>query len=198
VASGLRLWHRYDPPVKPAVCRRLPLATEARLTGAAPATAERVVERLVAGGATLAVYLPDSVLVDVTNRLEAEPAIRTIVCTREDEGLAIAAGATLAGALSVVLMEGSGVGYCGLILARAQLQRSGVLLIASHTPALGERHDFHGASRVVGSAVLGGLGIPSVVPRSADELVESVGLALDTVRGQRTTVGVLVPPYLLR
>jgi sulfopyruvate decarboxylase TPP-binding subunit len=147
---------------------------------------------------TLAVYLPDSVLIGVTARLEAEPAIRTLVCTREDEGVAIAAGAALAGALAVVLMEGSGVGYCGLILARAQLMRSGVLLVASHTPALGERHDFHGASRLVGSGVLAGLGIPAIVPRSGDELAESIGLGLETVRGQRTSVGVLVPPHLLR
>jgi sulfopyruvate decarboxylase TPP-binding subunit len=158
----------------------------------------RIVERLVAAGVSLAVYLPDSALIEVTKRLETEPAIRTLVCTREDEGAAIAAGASLAGGMPVVLMEGSGVGYCGLILARAQLGRAGFLLIASHTPALGERQDFHAASRVVGAAVLGGLGIPYVVPRSADELVDAVGLAVDTVRGQRSVVGLLVPPFLLR
>jgi sulfopyruvate decarboxylase TPP-binding subunit len=158
----------------------------------------RIVERLVAAGVRLAIYLPDSALIDVTKRLEAEPAIRTIVCSREDEGAAIAAGAALAGATTVVLMEGSGIGYCGLILARAQLQRSGFLLIASHSPALGERHDYHGASRILGTAVLGGLGIPYVIPRSADELVDGVARALETVRGQRTVVGLLVPPFLLR
>ena len=95
-------------------------------------------------------------------------------------------------------MEGSGVGYCGLVLARAQVQRSGFLLIASHSPALGEAHDYHAASRVVGAAVLGGLGIPFVVPRTGDELVDVVGEALVTVRGQHSVVGVLVPPSVLR
>jgi sulfopyruvate decarboxylase TPP-binding subunit len=166
--------------------------------GAAVSTASRTVERLAAGGVTLAIYLPDSVLTGVTRTLEADPRIPTIVCTREDEGMAIACGASIAGGLPVVLMEGSGVGYGGLILARAQVQRSGFLLIASHSPALGEAFDYHAASRVVGAAVLGGLGIPFVVPRSGDELVDLVGEALVTVRGQRAVVGILVPPSVLR
>lgn len=145
----------------------------------------------------LAVYLPDSVLYALAASLEAEPAISTVVCTREDEGVAIASGASLAGGLSVVLMEGSGVGYCGLILARAQIQRSGFLLVASHSPALGEAHDYHASSRLAGAGVLGGLGIPYVVPTSRTELLTAVAEGLVTVRGQRSVVGVLVPPYLM-
>jgi sulfopyruvate decarboxylase subunit alpha len=165
---------------------------------AAGTVAARTVDRLAETGVTLAVYLPDSVLIDVTAILERDPRIPTIVCTREDEGAAIAAGAALGGGLPVVLMEGSGVGYCGLILARAQIQRSGFLLVASHSPALGERHDYHAASRLVGAGVLGGLGIPYVIPRSGDELVDVVGEAAETVRGQRSIVGILVPPAVLR
>ena len=160
--------------------------------------AGRVVDRLAESGVGLAVYLPDSVLIGVTGQLEVDARIRTVVCTREDEGAAIASGAAVAGMLPVVLMEGSGVGYCGLILSRAQLQRSGFLLIASHSPALGERHDYHAATRVVAAGVLDGLRIPYVVPRSLDELVETVGLAAQTVVGQRSVVGVLVPPHLLQ
>lgn len=168
--------------------------------GRAPSSpvAERLVERLAVGGVDLAVYLPDSVLIDVTNGLERDERVPVLVCSREDEGAAIAAGAALAGGLPVVLAEGSGVGYCGLILARAQVQRAGFLFIASHSPALGERHDYHAASRVVAAAVFGGLGIPYVVPRSGDELVDVSGSALETVRGQRTVVGILVPPQVLQ
>ena len=159
-------------------------------------TAPRVVGALVEAGVDLAVYLPDSVLIGVTNGLE-ESGIRTLVCSREDEGMAIAAGASLAGGLPVVLMVGSGIGYSGLLLARAQVMRAGFLVIGSHTPALGERFDYHAASRVVGAGVLGGLGIPYVIPRSPEELVDSCVQALQTVRGQRTVVGVLVPPAVL-
>ncbi len=173
------------------------IAPDGRADPDEPSLAERLATSLVAGGVTLAVYLPDSVLFSVTAALERDAAIRTIVCSREDEGMAIAAGASLAGGLPVVLMEGSGVGFGGLILARSQLQRSGFLLIASHSLALGERFDYHGASRLAGSGVLDGLHIPYVVPRSADELVVCVEQALLTVVGQRSVVGLLVPPYVL-
>jgi hypothetical protein len=94
-------------------------------------------------------------------------------------------------------MEGSGVGYSGLILARSQVQRSGFLVVASHSPALGERFDFHAASRLVGAGVLGGIGIPYVIPRSQDELLVCLRRGLETVVGQRSVVGVLVPPFVL-
>lgn len=165
--------------------------------GTPPETSERLVAAMAAAGIDLAVYLPDSVLLSVTSRLERAEGIRTVVCTREDEGAAIAAGASLAGSTAVTLMEGSGVGYCGLILVRALLQRAGFLIIASHSPALGERFDYHAASRLAGAGVLAGLGIPTVIPRSPDELVTAVAQGLVTVRGQRTIVGVLVPPFVL-
>ena len=95
------------------------------------------------GGADLAVYLPDSVLYRTMWLLEADPAIDSVVCSREDEGVAIAVGASLAGRLPVALMEGSGLGYCGLILARAAIHRTSLVIIASHSPMLGERFDFH-------------------------------------------------------
>lgn len=157
---------------------------------------DRVVETMVEAGVTLAVYLPDSVLVPITEALEAGQAIRTLVCSREDEGMAIAAGSSLAGGLPVVLMEGSGVGFSGLILARAKVMRSGFLVIASHAPALGEKFDYHAASRVVGAGVFGGLDIPYVTATSADDLLVCVRRALETVVGQRTPVGVLVPPHV--
>ena len=163
----------------------------------APTIADRVRATLVRAGVTLAVYLPDSVLLPITAALEAEPTITTMVCSREDEGMAIAAGASLAGGLPVVLMEGSGVGFGGLILARSQVQRSGYLVIASHSPALGEKFDYHAASRKAGAGVLGGLDIPYVVPRSVDELLVCLERGLETVVGQRTVVGVLIPPFVL-
>lgn len=151
---------------------------------------------LRAGGASFAVYLPDSVLSGVTRLLENDPAVTTVVCSREDEGVAIATGAALAGELPVVLMEGSGMGYCGLILARARSQRTPLLLIFSHVEAFGDGFDFHASSRVVGEATCRGLGIPYEVLRDATRAADLVEQALVTVRGQRAIVGIAVPGHL--
>jgi sulfopyruvate decarboxylase TPP-binding subunit len=167
-----------------------------RTEGGGPGSADRIVDALVDGGVGMAVHLPDSVLYSTVRGIESDGRIPSVLCSREDEGVAIAAGASLAGTLPVVLMEGSGIGYCGLILARARLMRAGLLILASHSPMLGEAFDFHAASRIVGAGVLDGLNIPYSVPRSFDELVWLIGQSLITVRGQREICAVLVPPAL--
>jgi sulfopyruvate decarboxylase TPP-binding subunit len=133
----------------------------------------------------------------LTDRCEKDPAIETLVCAREDEGMAIAAGLFCAGKRSVVMMEASGIGLSGLILARCQMQRTPVFIIASHGGLLGEAFDFHGATIASGRGVLAGLNIPHYVLRPDDDWGDVVFRALQTVHGQRTSFGIFVPPYLL-
>ncbi len=153
---------------------------------------------LKAGGIDFAVYLPDSTLPPVERLLRADPDIQTVQCAREDEGIAIAAGAYLGGKTPVALMESSGLGYAALILARAQVQRTPVLLIASRNRVLDEPYDYHAASRLVGEGVLGGLGIPYLVAEDATRLATIVEKAAVTVRGQRSCVGLLLPNFVVQ
>jgi sulfopyruvate decarboxylase TPP-binding subunit len=148
---------------------------------------------LVAGGATFAVYLPDSVLFGVEQLLEADPTITTVVCSREDEGVAIAVGAALAGELPVVLMEGTGVGLSGLILARAMLQRTGLLLVFSHVRSRGDAFDYHASARLAGEGICSGLAIPYEVARNEGELADLAEQLLVTARGQKAVVALAVP-----
>lgn len=152
---------------------------------------------LKAAGINFAVSLPDSVMYQVDEMLKADPEIETFVPTREDEGVAMAAGAYLGGKLPVVLMEGSGVGYCGLILARAQIQRTPLLILAGHNRVLGEPHYYHGATRLAGEGVLQGLGIPHMVVHDRSQTATIVEQAAITVQGQKSIVGLFFPPYVL-
>ena len=152
---------------------------------------------LRAGGVTFAVYIPDSLLDPIERLLDDDPDVQTVVCTREDEGIAIAMGAYLGGRLGVALMEGSGLGLSGLILARGLLQRTPLLLIASHDRALGEQFDYHAATRLVAQPTLEGLGIPAVPIHSPDMVETAVREALLTIRGQRVPVGLIVPRHLM-
>jgi sulfopyruvate decarboxylase subunit alpha len=152
---------------------------------------------LKAGGIDFAVYLPDSTLPPVERLLRDDPDVQTVQCAREDEGIAIAAGAYLAGKLPVALMESSGIGYAALILARAQVQRTPVLIVASRNRVLDEPYDYHAASRMVGEGVLGGLNIPFLVADDPRRLATLVEKAAITVRGQRSCVGLLVPNFVV-
>ncbi len=161
-------------------------------------TGSRSIAAAVArAGIHFVVHLPDSTLWEVPRLLADESEMTVITCAREDEGIAIAAGMFLGGGMAVALMEGSGIGYSGLILARLQLQHSPVLLVASHSIALGEAHDYHGATRLAATAVLTGLGIPHVIATEGRLLGSLVEQAAVTARGQRTPVCVLVPDFVM-
>lgn len=149
-------------------------------------------------GVDFAVVLPDSVVRPVDRLLETDPEVQRYVCTREDEGVAMAVGAYLGGRVPVVMMEGSGVGFCGLVLARAQLQRTPVLMLVGHTRGLGEPFDYHGATRLVAQGVLDAVGIPHHVLDDRTTAGELVGHAVTTLLGQKTSVALLIPPYLFQ
>ena len=162
------------------------------------AVARNAYAALRAGDVDFAVYLPDSVLHPVALLLEGDAEVRTMVCSREDEGVALAVGAYLGGRLPVVLMEGSGVGYCGLILARALLQRTPMLILASHSYVLGETFDYHGATRIVGEGTVKGLGIPYLVVHDPGMMRTAIRGALQTIQGQKVPVCLFIPGYVMR
>ena len=152
---------------------------------------------LKAGGVDFAVSLPDSVMFNVDRLLKQDTEVDHFIPSREDEGVAMAVGAYLGGKLPVVLMEGSGLGYCGLILARAQIQRTPMLILAGHNRVYGERFDYHAASRLAGEGILQGLSIPHAVVTDRAQTAAMVEQALLTVRGQKSIVGLFFPPYVL-
>jgi sulfopyruvate decarboxylase TPP-binding subunit len=161
------------------------------------ATVEAIHGALGEAGVSFAAYLPDTLNHPLVRRLEADPAFLCVGCTREDEGVAIAMGAFLGGRWPVLLTEGSGLGLSGLILARGIVQRTPLLILASHNSVLGERHDYHAATRRVCEPLLEALNIPYVVVRDGGEAALIVREAQLTVRGDRRPVAVLFPRHSL-
>ncbi len=159
---------------------------------------EAFYEGLRAAAIDFAVFLPDSLLDGIEQCLLARGEIETYQCSREDEGIAMAMGAYLVGKRPVAFMEGSGVGLSALILARGIVQRTPTLLIASHNSTLGERYDYHAATRMVAEPVLRALGIPCHTLQDVDEIQKVVVEATHTVLGQRIPVGILVPTHIVR
>jgi sulfopyruvate decarboxylase TPP-binding subunit len=155
------------------------------------------VDSLKANDITFSVLLPDSVLHPVNELLLADAAVQSVICSREDEGIAIAAGAGWGGCRSTVSMEGSAIGMSGLILARAVIQRSPTLILASHSTVLGEKFGYHAATRAVTQPILDALRIPYHVLRDADEIPHVVKQIVRTMEGQKIPVAILVPPFIL-
>lgn len=151
-----------------------------------------------AAGIDFAVFLPDSMLDGVEQLIIERGDIENYQCSREDEGIAMAMGAFLVGRRAVALMEGSGIGLSALILARGIVQKTPTLLIAGHNSTLGERYDYHGATRLVAEPVLRALDIPYHVLFDAGDIRKVIVEAQATVEGQRIPVGILVPSHVIR
>lgn len=148
---------------------------------------------LIAGGAGLVTYLPDSRFATLEGLLEQDERLRVVRCAREDEGVAIAVGAAMGGLPSVAVMEGTGLGYCGLILARARLQHTPLLLLVSHTEGPGESRPFHSTAIAASAAVLRGFDIPHRPLDVADRIADTVAQTLVTVATQRSICALTLP-----
>src|SRR5258708_38504084 len=65
-------------------------------------------------------YVPDAGHTQLIEHCRADPEIRAIVLTSEEEGIGLAAGAWLGGPRGALLLESCGVGNCINMLSLAQ------------------------------------------------------------------------------
>ena len=65
-------------------------------------------------------FVPDAGHARLIELVEADPAIRAVSLTTEEEGIALAAGAWLGGQRTALLMQSSGVGNCINMLSLAK------------------------------------------------------------------------------
>lgn len=166
------------------------------MAGGETVVAQAFVRGALKAGVDACVYLPDSCLTPIIRVFQKSAGVTMIPCAREDEGVGIAVGLHLGGRNPVCLMEASGIGYSGLILARAQVQRTPVVIVASHSAGAGEPFDYHSASALLSEGVFSGLGIPYEVAKESRSLEALIFRVVQTSQGQRTSFGLLIPPFV--
>jgi sulfopyruvate decarboxylase alpha subunit len=79
-----------------------------------PAATHQILRAL---GVSQVAYVPDAGHRRLIELCQADPSMRAIPLTTEEEGIGVAAGAWLGGARAVLLMQSSGVGNCPNTLA---------------------------------------------------------------------------------
>src|SRR5438445_11746424 len=73
---------------------------------------ERLYQTFKRSGIRQVGYVPDAGHAKLIDRCRADPEIRDVVLSTEEEGVALAAGAWLGGQRAALLMQSSGVGNC--------------------------------------------------------------------------------------
>jgi len=125
------------------------------------ANADRIVKALVAAGVEIATSLPDSWLSPLIARIEAEPKIRHVRVTREDDGVGICAGASLGGKRAVLVCQNAGLLLSANVLAGyAHHHQLPFLILAVYRGSHEDRFYYQMYKGLVTEPVLAALGIP--------------------------------------
>ena len=83
-------------------------------------------------------YVPDAGHTRLIDRCRANPEMKAVVLTTEEEGIAMLAGAWLGGERGVLLMQSSGVGNCINMLSLATVCRFPLLMLVTMRGEWGE------------------------------------------------------------
>lgn len=139
-----------------------------------------IFEALKRAGVRQVSYVPDAGHARLIRMCEADEAMKAIVLTTEEEGIAVSAGAWLGGDRSALLMQSSGVGNCVNMLSLLASCRFPFLTIITMR---GEFQEFNPWQVSMGRATPAALEIMGVTVIRIDRLED-----LEAMMGSATTM----------
>ena len=142
-------------------------------------------------------YVPDAGHARLIERCKADPDIRDVVLTTEEEGVALAAGAWLGGMRHVLLMQSSGVGNCVNMFSMLKTCQVPFLTLVTMRGDFGE---FHPWQMPMGQGTPGAFGLMDFVVLRADaagDVAPTVEAALKFAFNSYNRVAVLLGQRLL-
>jgi sulfopyruvate decarboxylase alpha subunit len=149
-------------------------------------------QALASAGVRIVGYVPDAGHKRLIELCQADPAMRAVPLTTEEEGIGLAAGAWLGGGKSVLLMQSSGVGNLVNVLGMVKVCRFPLVLVITMR---GERGEFNPWQVPMGEAtpaVLETMGVAVRQAAAAESVAPHVAKALDLAYEGETAVAVLV------
>jgi sulfopyruvate decarboxylase alpha subunit len=158
---------------------------------------KEVFDVLKQGGVHQIAYVPDAGHSAALRAAQADPDIRDIVLTSEEEGVGVVAGAWLGGQRAALLMQSSGVGNCVNMFSLLENCRFPFLTLVTMR---GEYAEFNPWQSPMGrrtQAVLELMGIRVHRADRADEVGEVVSAGLDSAFLAGEQVAVLLGQSLI-
>jgi len=142
-------------------------------------------------------YVPDAGHSRLIELCQADPEIRAIALTSEEEGIGLAAGAWLGGQRAALLMQSSGVGNCINMLSLAKACRFPLVMLVTMR---GEWAEFNPWQVAMGTKTQAALELMDVLVYRADEpeeAGETVAAALDIAFNGGLAAAVLLSQRLI-
>jgi len=158
---------------------------------------DRLFEVLKSSGVRQVAYVPDAGHARLIARCKADPEIRDIALTTEEEGVALAAGAWLGGQRAALLMQSSGVGNCINMLSLIRACRFPLLMLVTMR---GEWEEFNPWQVPMGSIVEPTLKLCDTHVSRVDvpeKVADTVQAAVQLAFGDDRAVAVLLSQRLI-
>ena len=142
-------------------------------------------------------YVPDAGHSRLIARCKADPDIRDVVLTTEEEGVAMAAGAWLGGQRSALLMQSSGVGNCINMLSLIRSCRFPMLMLVTMRGEWAEFNPWQVPMGLAAQPALEAIGVRTMRAETAADLVEKTAAAAQLAYEADQQIAVLIAQRLL-
>ncbi|MBP2329259.1 sulfopyruvate decarboxylase alpha subunit [Kibdelosporangium banguiense] len=156
-----------------------------------------IFQALKKGGIEQVAYVPDAGHSHVIREAQRDPAIRDVVLTAEEEGVALVSGAWLGGQRAVLLMQSSGVGNCVNMFSLLQTCQFPFLALVTMR---GEYAEFNPWQGPMGRATQQAMEIMGITVNRVDdpgEVEDVVSAAVDSAFEANERIAVLLGQKLI-
>ena len=158
---------------------------------------QAVFDTLKAGGIRQLAYVPDAGHATAIRAAQADPDIRDVLLTTEEEGVALACGAWLGGQRAALLMQSSGVGNCINMFSLLRNCQFPFLTIVTMRGEYAEFNPWQLPMARSTPAALESMGITVLRVSEPAAVAETVGAAVDAVFEAGEQVAVLLSQSLI-
>lgn len=142
-------------------------------------------------------FVPDGGHQQLIAYCQRDPALRTVVLTTEEEGIALAAGAFLGGKRSALLMQSSGVGNCINMLSLPRVCNMPFLTLVTMRGEWGEFNPWQVPMGQSTPVVLEASGVIIYRASSVEEVCPTVEAALLLAFQSRRSAAVLLSQQVI-
>jgi len=136
--------------------------------------------------------VPDGGLTTLLGLVEAEPSMRLVTLTTEEEGIGVATGCWLGGTRAMIAMQSSGVGNCINALGLPTAFRAPCLMLVTMRGQWGEFNPWQVPMGQATRPTLEAVGVKCYPVDKPDEVAETFAAAADIAFNSRVSAAVLV------
>lgn len=158
---------------------------------------QAVFDTLKAGGIRQLAYVPDAGHATAIRAAQADPDIRDVLLTTEEEGVALVCGAWLGGERAALLMQSSGVGNCVNMFSLLRNCRFPFLTVVTMRGEYAEFNPWQLPMAKSTPMALESMGITVLRVTEAAAVAETLGAAIDAVFEAGEQVAVLLSQSLI-